>query len=265
MADLRSWSLLPKHALRDCSPASAGTAPARGTSAESSAAAKSAPAPFAGSSPTSAPKKQGKQEPRAEDREEDPRHHQNEENTEYLPRCYVRLLSLALITGRRGGRRLGQTIQGNMTVLRYHLRDLAHDLYGSTVVIALPQQRDHIAAKATYFAVGKNRLESVSNFCPIFVIVDRKQHHHASVCSLVAHAPLLEKVVREVFSRIALQGFDRDNADLGLGFLINFPAEPRQLFHGCRVERTAKIVDVSMRIELLPLFRMGRHGGNEGE
>jgi hypothetical protein len=81
----------------------------------------------------------------------------------------------------------------------------------------------------------------------------------------VAHAPLLEKVVREVFSRIALQGFDRDNADLGLGFLINFPAQSRQFFHGCRVKHTREIVDVSMRIELLPLFRMGRHGGNEGE
>ena len=265
MADLRSGSLLPKHALRDCSPASAGSAPAGGTSSEPSAAAKPAPSPFAGSPPPSVSKEQGEQEPRAENHEEDPHQHQKDEKTDYLAPCQVRFLSLALIAGWRGGGRLGQAIQRDMTSLCDHRRDLPHDLRGSMVVIALSQKRDHIAAKAAHFAVGKNRLESVPNLRPIFVIVDREQHHHASVRALVAHSPLLEKVVREVLYVIALQGLDCGKGDLGLGFLVNFPAQSCQFFYGRRVEHTGKIVDISMRIKFLPLLRMGGHDGYEGE
>ena len=158
---------------------------------------------------------------------------------------------------------LTQTVQGNMTVLRDYFGDLARYLPDGAVVVALAQQRNHIASEPTHLAVGKDRFEAVADFRPVLVITDCEQDHHASVRSLVPDTPLLKKVVGEVFHCVTLQGLDGDQCDLGLGFLIDFRTQAREPFHRGGVEHAGKIIDVSLYVELLPLLRVKRRDGND--
>jgi len=160
---------------------------------------------------------------------------------------------------------LVQTTQGNVTVLRNHLCDLAHHLRDGAVVVALAQQRNHIASETTHLAVRKNGLEAVTDLGPVLVIIDCKQDHHAAVRSLVPDAPLLKKVIGKVLHRVTFQGLDGDHGQLGPGFLIDFRTQSRESFHRRRVEHAGKIVDVSLYVELLPLFRVDWRSGNDSE
>ena len=160
---------------------------------------------------------------------------------------------------------MGQAIQGDVTILRNHLRDLAHHLQEGAVVIALAQQRKHIASETTHLAVRKNGLEAVTDFGPVLVVTDGKQDHYATVGPLVPDAPLLKKMIGEVFHRVTFQGLDGDHGDLRLGLLIDFRTEPRESFHRRRVEHAGKIVDVALDVELLPLLRVDWRNGNESE
>jgi len=160
---------------------------------------------------------------------------------------------------------LGQTIQGNVAVLRNHLCDLARHLQDGAVVVALAQQRNHIASEAAHLAVRKDGFEAVADLRVVPVIISGKQDHHATVRPLVPDTPLLKKVIGEVFHRVLFQSLDSDHCDLGLGFLINFRTQARKSFHRRRVEHAGKIVDVSLYVELLPLFRVGWRSGNDRE
>jgi len=173
------------------------------------------------------------------------------------------LLPLAFAARRSRGTGLGQTTQGNVTVLRNHLGDLARHLQDGAVVVALAQKRNHIASETTHLAVRKDGFEAVTDFRPVLVITDGKQDHHATVRPLVPDAPLLKKVIGEVFHRVAI--LDGDQCDLGLGFLIDFRTQARKSFHRRRVEHAGKIVDVSLYVELLPLFPVGWRSGNDSE
>ena len=122
--------------------------------------------------------------------------------------------------------RSAKTIQGNVAVLRNHLRDLAHHLHDGAVVVALAQQRNHAASETAHLAVRKDGFEAVANLGPVLVIIRGQQDHHAAVRPLVPHAPLLEKVIGEVFHRVTFQSLDGDHRNLGLGFLIDLRAQP---------------------------------------
>ena len=97
------------------------------------------------------------------------------------------------------------------------------------------------------------------------MIIDCKQDHHAAVRSLVPDAPLLKEVIGEVLHRVTFQGLDGDHGQLCPGFLIDFRTQAREPFHGRRVEDAGKIVDVSLYVELLPLFRADWRGRNDSE
>ncbi len=140
---------------------------------------------------------------------------------------------------------LGQIIQGNVAVLRNHVCDLARHLQDGAVVVALAQQRNHIASETTHLAVRKDGFEAVTDLRVVFVIISGKQDHHATVRPLVPDAPLLKKVIGEVFRRVTFQSLDSDHRDLGLGFLIDFRTQARKSLHRRRVEHAGKIVDES--------------------
>ena len=160
---------------------------------------------------------------------------------------------------------LGQAIQGNATVLRNYLRDLACYLQDGVVVVALAQQRNHIASEPTHLAVRKNGFEPITDLRPVLVIADCKQDHYTTVRPLVPDAPLLKKVIGEVLHRVTFQGLDGHQCYLGLSFLVDFRTQSRKSIHRRRVKHAGKIVDVSLYLELLPLFRVGWHSGNDSE
>ena len=160
---------------------------------------------------------------------------------------------------------VGHAIQGNVAVLRDHLRDLAHHLHDGVVVIALAQQGNHAASETAHLAVRKDGFEAVADLGPVLVIISGKQDHHASVRPLVSHAPLLKKVTGEVVHRVTFQSLDGDHGNLGLGFLIDLRAQPGKSLHSRRVEHAGKVVDVPLHVELLPLFRVDRRHANDGE
>jgi len=164
-----------------------------------------------------------------------------------------------------GGRGMSQAIQGDVTVLRNHPGDLAHHLPKGAVVVTLAQQRNHVAPETTHLAVRKNGLQAVADLGPVLVVTDGKQNHHSPVCPLVPDAPLLKKVIGEVFHRVTFQGLDSDHGDLGLGFLIDFRTQPGECFHRRRVEHAGKIVDVSLDVERLPLFGVDWRSRNDSE
>ena len=145
----------------------------------------------------------------------------------------VRCISCTSPSGAAGvaAWKVGQAIQGNVAVLRNHLRDLAHHLHDGAVVVALAQQRNHAASEAAHLAVRKDGFEAVADLGPVLVIVRGQQDHHATVRPLVPHAPLLEKVIGEVFHRVTFQSLDRDHRDLGLGFLIDLRTHLGKFLH----------------------------------
>ncbi len=159
----------------------------------------------------------------------------------------------------------GQAIQGNVAVLRDHLRDLAHHFDDGVVVVALAQQRNHAASELAHLAVRKDGFEAVADLGPVLVIIRGKQEHYATVRPLVPHAPLLKKVIGEVFRCVAFQSLDRDHGDLGLGFLIDLCTEPNEFLYRRRIEDAGKVVDVPLYFEFLPLFRADRRNGNDNE
>ena len=97
------------------------------------------------------------------------------------------------------------------------------------------------------------------------MVVRGEQDHHAAVCPLVPHAPLLEKVIGKVFHRVTFQSLDRDHRDLGLGFLIDLRTHLGKFLHRRRVEYAGKVVDVPLGVELFPLFRVDSRSGNDGQ
>ena len=152
-----------------------------------------------------------------------------------------------------------------MAVLGNHLRDLAHHLQNGAVVIALAQQGNHSASETANLAVRKDGFEPIADLSPVFVVVSGEQDHHATVRPLVAHAPLLEKVIGKVFLRITFQSLDRDHRDLSLGFLIDLRTHLGKFLHRRRVECAGKVVDVPLGVELFPFFRVGSRSGNDGQ
>jgi hypothetical protein len=58
--------------------------------------------------------------------------------------------------------------------------------------MVLPEERQHLTTETAYFAIGQNRFQPVSDFGPIFVVVHREQHHHATVFAFGPYAPFLE-------------------------------------------------------------------------
>ena len=133
------------------------------------------------------------------------------------------------------------------------------------VVIALAQQGNHTASETAHLAVRKDGFEPIADLGPVLVVVRGEQDHHATVRPLVPHAPLLEKVIGEVFHRVTFQSLDRDHRDLSLGFLIDLRTHLGKFLHRRRVEYAGKVVDVPLGVELFPLFRMDSRNRNDGQ
>lgn len=82
--------------------------------------------------------------------------------------------------------------EGDSFILGYSERNLSRNLQERRAILILPQKRQHLAAEPADFAVGQNRLETVTDLCPVFVIVYREQHHYTAIFALRAYAPFFE-------------------------------------------------------------------------
>ena len=87
-------------------------------------------------------------------------------------------------------------------------------------VLVLPQKRQHLAAEPAHFTIGQNRFEPITDFCPVFPIIHREQHHNAAIFALGTHAPLFEQAISEIRRRIPFEGMNRHHRQLRIGFLI---------------------------------------------
>lgn len=82
--------------------------------------------------------------------------------------------------------------EGNTTILGDCSGDLRRNLYERRTILVLPEERQHLTAETTHFAVRQNRFQAVSDLGPILVVVHRKQHHHATIFAFGPYAPFLE-------------------------------------------------------------------------
>ena len=88
----------------------------------------------------------------------------------------------------------------------------------------LPQKRQHFAPEATYFAIGQNRFEPVSDFGPVLTIVDGEQHHHATVFAFWPDAPFLKEAIGKILRRISFKCVDGYDGKLRVGLPIELLA-----------------------------------------
>jgi small subunit ribosomal protein S20 len=119
----------------------------------------------------------------------------------------------------------------------------------------LPEQGQHFAAEPAYFAIRQNGLKSVSHLRPVLPVAYGEQHHHAAVFAFWPYAPFLEKAVRKILNRIALERADGHDGKLRICFPVQFLAQGRNLLARLSVDHAGEIVDVTLRGELLDLFR----------
>lgn len=162
----------------------------------------------------------------------------------------IRLRGFGLL--RRSRRTL---IQRDAAIRGNRRRDLRRDLEERRAILALPQKRQHVPSEAAHLPVRQNRLEPVPDFGPVLMIVHRQQNHHAAVLALRPYAPFLEEPIGKILSGVAFERVDGYDGQLGIGFLVQLLAKRRDLLLRTRIDYLREIVDVSLRRELLDLFR----------
>src|SRR5215472_17512122 len=159
--------------------------------------------------------------------------------------------------------------QRNFLVFSNDLCDPVGNQKDSAVVIVLPQEWHRLAAKPAHFAVRQNRLEAVAHLSAILAVIRRDKNQDATRRLLRSHAPRRRKINRKLLDRLSFERRNRDNSDLGLGLLIDFRTQCRQLFFRLSVEHTGEIVHVSLRFEILDLLccdtRRGKGQNQESE
>ena len=125
--------------------------------------------------------------------------------------------------------------------------------------VTLAKQRYHFAPETANFAVGQNGLESIANFKPVLMIIDRQQDDGAAIAALVAHLPTLVQSRSERLRFHPVESMHGDHGDLRLSFLVDFLADSGELRHSLGVEGAGEIVYIAMELKTLDLFREGRN------
>jgi len=90
----------------------------------------------------------------------------------------------------------------------------------SAVVVASLESGDHDSANIADLAVGENAFQSVSDFNPVLVVVNRKQHEHTTVRSLSANLPLFFQSIGKVGLVVSIKIVDGDDGYLGVAFAM---------------------------------------------
>ena len=142
----------------------------------------------------------------------------------------------------------------DVRILRDGLRDARCHQRDGGVVVVLAQDRNHLAAEAADFAVGQDRFESVTDFCPILMVLHGEKNEYAAVSAFLADAPLLEQLVRELLFAFAFQRLDSDDGDLRVRLLLHFKTQSVQPRLRLLVKYAGEVVDVIAGLELCWFF-----------
>jgi hypothetical protein len=124
-----------------------------------------------------------------------------------------------------------------------------HQCYRAAVVI-LSEQRDGLAAKASDFSIGQNRLQSVADFDAVFSVLHGQKDEDAVVRGFAADAPLLVQVDRVALNVRPIQGVHRDYGNLRMRLLVELLADVIELRDGVLIENVGKVVDVIGGVQL---------------
>ena len=129
-------------------------------------------------------------------------------------------------------------------------------------VIFAAHQRDGFALKASYFAIGQNRFQAIADFNAGAVIPDGVENQDSAIGRFAADSPLMEKIDGITFDVGAVQGIDRDESDLRVGFLVDLMADVLNLSRCIGVEDVGEIIDVAGGLEVFD--RLGVRGETQG-
>jgi hypothetical protein len=223
-------------------PAAAGTASARTASAESSKAAATASKTSTATvtaatvaSSTSAEEQEVKEDLAQRSQQHDQEN--DAENEQLFPGQLWPGLELPRELRTVSRQFYAGILRDDVCHSRRHQRNRA-------LVVVLPEQRDRLAANASHFSVGQDRLQSVADFDAVSVVLRRQEDQDSMVCSFAADAPLLVQGDGIAFYVGSVQRIYCDYSGLSMRFLIELLADVIQLRDGGRVENVGEIVDV---------------------
>jgi len=132
-----------------------------------------------------------------------------------------------------------------------YVRDTAGDQQQGLAVIFAAHERNGFALKASHLAIGQNRFEAIAHLNAGAVIADGIKDQDSAIGRFAADSPLMEKIDGITFDVGAVEGIDRDESDLGVGFLVDLMAEIFNLGSRAGIEDVGEVVDVAGGLEIL--------------
>src|SRR5579871_2116270 len=122
-------------------------------------------------------------------------------------------------------------------------------------VVPLPQYRPDSAQNAAGVSIGDDRLQTVANFGPLFVILEGKDQEDPFVFAFLADAPLPVDGISDVINVVAFQGLYRHEGHLHTCGLFHTSGVRFECAGAARIQSSGKIVDVALRLELAGIER----------
>ena len=103
--------------------------------------------------------------------------------------------------------------------------DLLDAKLDGRAVLALCKLRVHAAADVADLAVGEDAFESVADFNAVLAILNGKDEENALVGGFGADLPVVFESGRPGVDILAVERFDGDNLDGGMGLGVNLPGD----------------------------------------
>ncbi len=128
-------------------------------------------------------------------------------------------------------------------------------------VLPLLKLRVHAAADVADLGVGEDAFEAVADLDAVLVVLDGEDKDDALVGGLGADLPGVFERGGPGVDVLAVQGFDGDDFDGGVGLGIDLPSEVFDVFLGGRVDDVGEVADVAGGLGQL----VGRFGVGEAD
>ena len=152
----------------------------------------------------------------------------------------------------------GPTAQSNTAVIRDIFRQYpCRGLYRGAV-ISLPQQWNHGTSRIACARIIDHRLQTISDFNAVVVLVRRNQQQHAAIVSFAADAELLVQIHCEIFDALSFQGVHRNDRDLRPCLFPHLVAKRFQASLRVCCDHTRKVGYISGRANVFRIFRRRR-------
>ena len=121
-------------------------------------------------------------------------------------------------------------------------------------VIALPQKRDHSAARVACARIINDRFEAVADFDAVLAVIGRQQQKNAAIVFFASDSQLLIKVHGVRVDAFSIQRADRHDSHLRPGFLLKFRAQSLQGSFLLRADHPRKVRHIAGGMNALDVF-----------